>query len=199
MAQLQITIDDGPQPVAQALDPILAELANRHVHGAFFCLGQEVQADPAASRKIREGGHVIGNHSWDHLEPHTPPYSDGQIKDQFQRTHAAVLAATQITMRHWRAPRGEQIARLSALLTTGPNHLYELSHCDWHADSKDSQGANNSSQMLQAIRGAIAANLNRTMFRLLFHVQGTTAAALPTVLSGLVSDGHTLVDFAQTA
>jgi peptidoglycan/xylan/chitin deacetylase (PgdA/CDA1 family) len=198
MAQLQITIDDGPQPVQQALDPILAELANRHVRGAFFCIGQEVHADPAATRKIRDGGHVLGNHSWDHLEPPTANYSDTQVKDQFQRTHAEVLAATQVTMRHWRAPRLEQIQRLTALLTTGPSHLYDLSHCDSHADSKDSQGANDAPQMLQAIRGAIAANPNRTMFRLLFHVKATTAAALPAVLNGLTSDGHTLVDFAQT-
>jgi len=196
--QLQITLDDGPDPVASALTPILAELARRRIVAAFFNLGQEVHDDPSATRAIAAPGHVLGNHSWDHLMPRTSDYTDAQIVDQFRRTHAEVLAATRVEMKHWRAPRLEQISRLSGLLV-GSGKLYALSHCDIHADSKDSQGATTAAAMLAAIRADIAAQPSRQVFRLLFHIKPTTAAALSTVLDGLVADGHALVNFAQTS
>jgi hypothetical protein len=37
------------------------------------------------------------------------------------------------------------------------------------------------------------------MFRLLFHVKAITATALPTVLDGLIADGHTLENFNQSS
>lgn len=196
--QLQITVDDGPEPVSSALTPILDELARRSLRGAFFNLGQEVRSDPGATRTILSKGHVLGNHSWDHLMPSTTAYTDAQIVDQFQRTHDEVRAATRTDMRHWRAPRLEQIARLTGLLVGG-GKLYTLSHCDVHADSKDSQGATTASAMLAAIRADISTQPGRQVFRLLFHVKATTASALRTVLDGLTQDGHTLVNFAQSA
>jgi peptidoglycan-N-acetylglucosamine deacetylase len=197
--QLQITIDDGPQPVAAALTPILVELGNRSLRGAFFVLGQEVKAEaPAVTQAILSGGHVLGNHSWDHLMPRTANYTDQQIRDQFQRTHQLVSSTVGVAMRHWRAPRLEAIDRLTGLLS-GPGKLYALSHCDIHADSKDSQGASSASQMLSAIRADIARRPSRQVFRLLFHVKSTTASALGAVLDGLTSDGHTLTNFAQAS
>lgn len=196
--QLQVTLDDGPDPVQTALTPILDELARRGIVAAFFNLGQEVHADPAATRTIVTKGHILGNHSWDHLMPHTSDYTDAQVLDQFQRTHAEVRTATQVEMRHWRAPRLEAIPRLSGLLV-GSGKLYTLSHCDVHADSKDSQGATTAQAMLTAIRADIAAHPGRQVFRLLFHIKPTTASALPAVLDGLVADGHSLVNFAQSS
>ena len=198
MANLQITLDDGPQPVGNALTPILAELGRRGVVAAFFNLGEEVAADAAAARSILQKGHVLCNHSWDHLMPSTTKYSDAEVLEQFQKTHDEVLRATRVAMKHWRAPRLEQISRLKALLTTGPKAIYTLSHCDVHADSKDSQGATDAAGMLKALRADIAAGSGRGVFRLLFHVKAATANALPAVLDGLLADKHTLVDFAQT-
>ncbi|MGY1642005.1 polysaccharide deacetylase family protein [Geodermatophilus sp. SYSU D00703] len=193
---LQVTIDDGPDPVASALTPILAELRRRSLIGAFFVIGQEVEGNPGATKEILRAGHALGNHSWDHMEPSTMQYTDEQVREQFRRTHGKVQAVTKLDMRYWRAPRLSQVDRLTGLLS-GPGKLYTLSHCDVHADSKDSQGVTSAAGMLSAIRANIKAKPNRRMFRLLFHVKSETAAALPTVLDGLVADGHTLVDFSQ--
>jgi peptidoglycan-N-acetylglucosamine deacetylase len=198
MANLQITIDDSPDPVT-ALNAMLDELAKRKVVAAFFNLGQEVEADPGATQTILRKGHVLGNHSWDHLEPHTSKFSDVAVLDQFKRTQDVVSKATSgLTMKHWRAPRLEQITRLNRLLVTGPGALFTLSHCDVHADSKDSQGVTDANGMLKAIREEIKGHPARGVFRLLFHVKPTTAAAFHAVLDGLTSDGHELVDFSQT-
>jgi peptidoglycan-N-acetylglucosamine deacetylase len=197
MANLQITIDDGPEP-EDALNSLLDELAARSLVAAFFNLGQEVKSNPSATQTIKRKGHVLGNHSWDHLEPRTKDHNDADVLDQFQRTQSAVFDATKVNMIHWRAPRLEQISRLAGLLVTGPKAIFTLSHCDVHADSKDSQGITDAAGMLRAIREDIKRSPARSVFRLLFHVKKATATAFPAVLKGLDDDDHTFVDFSQS-
>lgn len=198
MAQLQITIDDGPEPVGTALEPLLHQLDGFGVSAAFFVLGQEVQREPAAIIEIVARGHVLGNHSWDHLSPRTSRYVDAEVVEQFRRTHDEVRRATGLGMRHWRAPRFEAIARIESLLLEGASPLYWLSHCDIHADSKDSLGAGSAEKMLRAIREDLARHPPRTSARLLFHVRQETAAVIREVLEALVEEGHELVDFGQS-
>ena len=117
---LQLTFDDGPTPVASALAPILKEVAARNVTAAFFVLGYHVKDHHSAIAMIRKAGHVIGNHSWDHMEAGTEKYTDDAIYDQFERTHAEVKKAG-VVMEHWRVPRGEFQKRIAAIITgTGP-------------------------------------------------------------------------------
>jgi peptidoglycan/xylan/chitin deacetylase (PgdA/CDA1 family) len=195
--RLQLTFDDGPEPVA-SLNTILNELKVRKVSAAFFLLGKEANLNPSALNSIIQAGHTLGNHSWDHLEPHTERFTDVQIQTQFRDTHNKVLDLTNVQMNHWRAPRGEQLDRLKNLLTDTGN-LYTFSHCDWHADSRDCQGAKSAAEMLKFIRENIALHPTRPMIRLLFHITANTAAALKQVLDGLISDGHMLENFSQTS
>jgi peptidoglycan/xylan/chitin deacetylase (PgdA/CDA1 family) len=198
MSNLQITIDDGPAPVRTALTPILAELARRRVAAAFFVLGEEVVVNHGAIGDIHRAGHVLGNHSWNHLEPSAASYTDAQIRSQFDDTQAEVLRAANVTMAHWRAPRRDSVERLGRILTGGANPLYRLSHNDWHGDSGDTQGTTTAEGMLANIRAGLALFPNVRSPRLLFHVVAHTAAALPTVLERLIQeDGHTLVNFTQ--
>lgn len=196
--KLQLTFDDGPEPVATALTPILNELSQRSLSAAFFLLGSEVHSSPTAAKSISDQGNSLGNHSWDHLEPDTSAYTDVQILEQFQKTHSEVRSATSVSMRYWRAPRLQQIPRLTGILV-GPRLLYSLSHCDVHCDSKDSQGVTTAAGMLSAIRADIAAQPTRSMFRILFHIKVSTAAVLPAVINGLIADGHTFVNFEQSS
>jgi peptidoglycan/xylan/chitin deacetylase (PgdA/CDA1 family) len=197
MAELQVTIDDGPEP-ERALNPMLDELEARSLVAAFFNLGAEVKANAGATQTILRKGHALGNHSWNHLEPHTSKFSDADVLNQFRLTQEEVFKATKLNMIHWRAPRLEQITRLTQLLVTGPEAIFKLSHCDVHADSKDTEGLTDAAGMLKAIREEIKRHPARGVFRLLFHVKPTTATAFPTVLEGLEKDGHTLVDFSQS-
>ena len=193
---LQLTFDDGPLPDSTALQPILDEVNKRGVKAGFFVLGQEVEQKPDSAKKIIAAGHVIGNHTWDHLEPKTSDYTDAQIVDQFQKTHTLVQQKVNVVMRHWRAPRNDQLARLTGLLS-GSGKLYSLSHCDFNADSKDSQGVNTVDGMVAAIKQGLAGTTS-SQPRVLFHVIPETASALPKVLDKLVQAGHSFVDFGQS-
>jgi peptidoglycan-N-acetylglucosamine deacetylase len=205
--KLQLTFDDGPNPEKSALDPILAEVKGRGVIAAFFVLGEEVKKDKPATKKVLDAGHVLGNHSWDHLPKDVWNYSPTDLVKQFKDTHDEVKTATGAAMKHWRAPRGEcgdaakkgchPGDRLSSLLV-GPGKLYMLSNCEWHADSKDAQGSTTAAQMLSNISAALA-NTPAGSPRLLFHVVDHTAQALPTVLKELEKNGHTFVNFTQAS
>jgi peptidoglycan/xylan/chitin deacetylase (PgdA/CDA1 family) len=202
---LQLTIDDGPAPVLAALRPILAEIATRKVVAAFFVIGEEVVGRHSSIAEIRAGGHIIGNHSWDHFKVGTSTYSDTEVYEQFARTHAEVKSAGYV-MQHWRAPRGEEDDRLNGLISSlkikpGGRPLYTFTHCDWNANSKDADGikhATTAAQMIANIEGDLKNQPRRVGFRLLFHVVPHTAVALKEVLDHLVSRGHKLVDFTQS-
>ncbi|GAB4091708.1 polysaccharide deacetylase family protein [Flaviaesturariibacter terrae] len=59
-----LTFDDGPHP---ELTPfVLDELARRNAKGTFFCLGRQAERYPDIVNRIRDEGHSIGNHTWNH-------------------------------------------------------------------------------------------------------------------------------------
>lgn len=197
MADLQVTIDDGPEPEAAALEPLLDALDDLGVVAGFFVMGQQVQRSPSAAARIYSRGHVLGNHAWDHLSPRTSRLTDAEILEQYRRTHEVVRQATGVVMRHWRAPRLEAIARLEALLVRGPRAIYGLTHCDIHADSEDGLGEETAEGMLEAIRRDFVWQPRRRVFRLVFRVKRATAAVIGEVLEGLVREGNGLVAFEQ--
>jgi peptidoglycan/xylan/chitin deacetylase (PgdA/CDA1 family) len=204
---LQLTFDDGPDPVKSALDPILKEVAARKVKAAFFVLGNEVPTNHSAIARIGAAGYVIGNHSWDHLPKGAQNYTDDEIYEQFAKTHAEVKKAGP-AMEYFRAPRGQYAPRIEKILTSaGPSRtpLYSTHHCYWQADSRDSQkGVSSAEAMLRSIEQDFAsADIaplrigGVRIWRLLFHVKPATASALTEVLDELQRRGGKFVDFSQ--
>lgn len=66
MAQVTLTFDNGPDPLATPL--VLDCLARHGVKSTFFVLGQNVSASAGLdlARRARREGHWIGNHTWSH-------------------------------------------------------------------------------------------------------------------------------------
>jgi Predicted xylanase/chitin deacetylase len=52
--------------IYENVDRILVELEKRKVKGTFFCLGWLAEHHPDVIRKIHNGGHQIGCHSYQH-------------------------------------------------------------------------------------------------------------------------------------
>lgn len=202
MANLQITIDDGPDSDKigpTALNKILAEIKDRGVTAAFFNIGQEAKDNPKAIIQMLDGGHTLGNHSWDHLPKGYKKYSDEELISQFRETHDEILKTHKISMQHWRTPRLEGVPKIQPLLTTGTHPLYKLTHCDCHGISNDTQPGANSETMLANIRTSLATYPGVSSPRLLFHVKDNTASHLKAVLDALAKEGHVFVNFAQAS
>jgi len=60
-----LTFDDGPIPEATPF--ILKTLAEFGVHATFFMVGDNVRKHPELYRQVRDAGHRIGNHTYNHI------------------------------------------------------------------------------------------------------------------------------------
>ena len=71
--KIAITFDDGPNP--EYTMKLLDGLQKRGVKATFFLLGAEVEKYPDVVKAIDEGGHLIGVHSYEHV-------NFGQVGDE---------------------------------------------------------------------------------------------------------------------
>lgn len=62
---LFLTFDDGPD--ASSTLPLLETLSKHKIKAVFFCTGKKASENPDLIRSIREEGHVIGNHGFNHI------------------------------------------------------------------------------------------------------------------------------------
>src|SRR5664280_626242 len=63
---LCLSFDDGPDP---ASTPDLLDILDRyHVPAVFFCSGQAAEKYPSLVEKIKEKGHIAGNHGFSHID-----------------------------------------------------------------------------------------------------------------------------------
>jgi peptidoglycan-N-acetylglucosamine deacetylase len=64
-AAAALTFDDGPHPV---YTPRVLDVLTKHgAKATFFMLGESARSHPNVLRRVVDGGHAIGNHTWTHL------------------------------------------------------------------------------------------------------------------------------------
>ena len=63
--RLFLTFDDGP--VADVTPWVLRTLADYDAKATFFCVGENIRKYPQIFAQIREAGHSVGNHTFNHL------------------------------------------------------------------------------------------------------------------------------------
>ena len=66
MPVVALTFDDGPRDATTGR--LLDELALREVPATFFLLGHRIAGNEALIRRMRQEGHQIGVHTFDHIE-----------------------------------------------------------------------------------------------------------------------------------
>jgi peptidoglycan/xylan/chitin deacetylase (PgdA/CDA1 family) len=62
---LYLSFDDGPHPEATPF--VLDQLAKFDAKASFFCIGKNVQLHPKIYDTIIAAGHVVGNHTQNHM------------------------------------------------------------------------------------------------------------------------------------
>ena len=86
-----LTFDDGPNP---RCTPRLVELLERHgARGTFFMIGQAAQKYRDVVKRVAQGGHAIGNHTWDH--PSLPLLSPSEQRSQLRSCQRAIAPYSQ--------------------------------------------------------------------------------------------------------
>jgi peptidoglycan/xylan/chitin deacetylase (PgdA/CDA1 family) len=62
---IYLTFDDGPIPEVTPF--VLDQLNSFRAQATFFCIGKNIDANPAIFQRILNDGHAIGNHTYNHL------------------------------------------------------------------------------------------------------------------------------------
>jgi peptidoglycan/xylan/chitin deacetylase (PgdA/CDA1 family)/glycosyltransferase involved in cell wall biosynthesis len=182
-----LTFDDGPSAyTAQVLDI----LASYQVKATFFVIGMNVEKYPDLARRIVAEGHAIGNHTYSHplLGPVESP---GRFQHELERADVAIRAATGVTPRLFRPPRGLRSPWMMRLARSDGYQVvtWSVSPDDWlHPPSSVI-----AQRVLDRVRpGAIVLLHDGLETRASPH-QENTVAALPAILEGLEARGYRFV------
>jgi peptidoglycan-N-acetylglucosamine deacetylase len=121
-ARVALTFDDGPD--ATFTPEVLTILARHGARATFFVLGRQVERHPELLRAIRDAGHELGIHGYDH--------SSRELGRQARRTRE-ILRNQGVDTRLFRPPRGKLAPRAALELT-----LSGYRTILWSFDSRDS-------------------------------------------------------------
>jgi len=165
--RIYLTFDDGPVP--GVTDFVLDELAKRNQVATFFVVGDNVCKHPALARRILESGHMIGNHTFNHLNGWKTDLNSyiGNV-NQCQETLRDLLAFEAIL---FRPPYG--------LLTQAQAKLVRETHqiTMWSLLSGDYDDQLRSEEILEKTK-----THSREGKIVVFHDQEKTAKVLPNFL-----------------
>jgi peptidoglycan-N-acetylglucosamine deacetylase len=100
--RVALTFDDGPDPISTPA--FLEVLAQAGVHATFFVLGEMLARAPGLGREVRDGGHELAVHGWDHRAALLagPRRTDRELA----RTVELIVDTTGVTPRHYRPAYG---------------------------------------------------------------------------------------------
>lgn len=88
--KIAITFDDGPSP---AWTPQLLDgLKERNVKATFFLIGENAKNNPELVKREAEEGHLIGNHTYHHVEITRVP--DETAQEEILMTNEVITGIT---------------------------------------------------------------------------------------------------------
>ncbi|PYP10686.1 MAG: hypothetical protein DMD59_04785 [Gemmatimonadetes bacterium] len=108
--RIYLTFDDGPNE--WATDAILETLERERVPASFFMVGDHVRRYPQLARRVAGAGHLVGNHTHNHVKLHFA--SRQRLRHQLEVAHTAIGWATGQRPRAFRAPHGYRSPYLRA-------------------------------------------------------------------------------------
>jgi peptidoglycan-N-acetylglucosamine deacetylase len=133
--ELALTFDDGPNP---AWTPRLLDvLASHRTRATFFMVGLHAAAEPALVRRVAAAGHLIGCHSWSHLN--LARTRAPKVREELERTVQTLEEITGQKVQFFRPPFGARrpaVLRIAREMGLQPV-LWNAMTSDWENPSAD--------------------------------------------------------------
>ena len=124
--QIAITFDDGPS--AGCTGRLLDGLKERGIKGTFFLIGKNAEENPKLVKRLDEEGHLIGNHTYSHVE--ITKLSDEDAKKEIMETDRVISAITGKHVEYMRPPFGLWQDELEEELDVMPV-MWSIDPLDW--------------------------------------------------------------------
>lgn len=111
--EIALTFDDGPDP--QVTPEVLRILDRYDAKATFFCIGRHAEAHPELVAAIRERGHRVENHTYEHA--HTFAFRGPRaMADDILRAQTVLARGAQPEPVFFRAPAGMRNPWLAGVL-----------------------------------------------------------------------------------
>jgi peptidoglycan-N-acetylglucosamine deacetylase len=179
-----MTFDDGPH--GANTPRLLDMLRQRKIHATFYMVGQCVAEFPDIVKKIVADGHEVANHSWSH--PQLSSMGEGNVREQIQKTHDAIIAACGVAPKTMRPPYGAFTARQRTWAYSEWGYrciLWDVDPLDWKV--RNAEHVKNEI-LKQTVPGSI----------ILSHdIHKSTIDAMPETLDGLLAKGFKFVTVSE--
>ena len=130
--KIAITFDDGPSTAWTG--KLLDGLKERNVKGTFFLIGENVKKAPELVKREAEEGHLIGNHTYHHVE--ITRVSDEKAKEEILLTNEAITEITGNEVSYMRPPFGAWQKKLEWELDVMPV-MWTIDPLDWTTNNED--------------------------------------------------------------
>ena len=103
ISKVSLTFDDGPDE--QTTPEILNILKKFEIKAAFFCIGSKVEKNKTLLKRMKDEGHLIGNHTWSHSF-FFDFYSPDKMIEEIRKTDEAIEKVTGLKVKLFRPPYG---------------------------------------------------------------------------------------------
>lgn len=130
--KIALTFDDGPHPVYTR--EMLEVLREENVPATFFLLGQNIELYKDVVKEISEDGHLIGNHTYHHVQITTLPAK--QACEEIQKTNSLIEELTGRNTEYVRPPFGTWNEGLESDLNLIPV-MWTIDTLDWTTQNVD--------------------------------------------------------------
>lgn len=177
---IALTFDDGPNP--DTTRKVLETLKKYNAKATFFMLGSRVAFYPDIVKEMKDAGHELGNHTWNH--PDLTKASKEKISAEINNTSNAIEKAAGSKPTVFRPPYGA-VNKLVRSQTTLPVVLWDVDTQDWKY--------RDANHLLEHIKkhakdGAIV---------LMHDIHPSTADGLDAVLAYLQQEGYSFVTVSE--
>lgn len=131
---IALTFDDGPN--AQSTPILLEGLKKRDVHATFFLIGENIEqgSNRKLVKQMYEEGHLIGNHTYHHLE--ITRLSDEKAYDEIKSTNDLIESITGEAPGYMRPPFGAWQRKLEQKIQIFPV-MWTVDPLDWTTENVD--------------------------------------------------------------
>lgn len=130
--KIALTFDDGPN--AQCTGRLLDGLKKQKVKATFFLIGANAKANPELVKRIYEEGHLIGNHTYNHVE--ITKKSDVEAKKEIEDTDNVIYGITGEHVEYMRPPFGVWQKNLELNMDVMPV-MWTIDPLDWTTENTD--------------------------------------------------------------